>query len=106
MTIQNGVMMQHFHWYTPADGSFWRDVEAQAGALAQAGFTALWLPPAYKGICSPACLASTTNTLTTLNGLNGSGDSLIIWSFSPLLASRSWFAGPCVWWRRQLRSRS
>jgi alpha-amylase len=50
MTIQNGVMMQHFHWYTPADGSFWRDVEAQAGALAQAGFTALWLPPAYKGI--------------------------------------------------------
>jgi len=46
----NGVMMQYFHWYCPADGSHWDQVVSRAGELAQAGITALWLPPAYKGI--------------------------------------------------------
>lgn len=46
----NGVMMQGFHWYVPADGSLWSAFQANARTLAQAGFTALWLPPAYKGI--------------------------------------------------------
>lgn len=46
----NGVLMQYFHWYVPADGSLWRDVRARAADLAAAGFSALWLPPAYKGI--------------------------------------------------------
>ncbi|HIJ80751.1 MAG TPA: alpha-amylase [Desulfuromonadales bacterium] len=46
----NGVMMQYFHWYIPADGSFWDQVSAHAEELAAAGITALWLPPAYKGI--------------------------------------------------------
>jgi len=50
MTHLNGVMMQYFHWYSPDDGSFWNEVGRQADALAQAGFTALWLPPAYKGV--------------------------------------------------------
>src|SRR5262249_35906525 len=50
MSAINGVMMQHFHWYSPADGSLWRDVRSRARDLADAGFTALWLPPAYKGI--------------------------------------------------------
>ncbi|BAY88619.1 MULTISPECIES: alpha-amylase [unclassified Tolypothrix] len=45
----NGTMMQYFHWYTPNDGNLWSKVEASAPELAQAGFTALWLPPAYKG---------------------------------------------------------
>jgi len=45
----NGVMMQYFHWYNPADGALWDQVAARAPELAQAGFTALWLPPAYKG---------------------------------------------------------
>ena len=49
MTEHNGVMMQYFHWYTPADGSLWRQLTEEAGKLAQAGFTAVWLPPAYKG---------------------------------------------------------
>ena len=49
MTEHNGVMMQYFHWYTPADGSLWRQLTDEAGQLAQAGFTAVWLPPAYKG---------------------------------------------------------
>ncbi len=46
----NGTLMQCFHWYTPADGQHWQTLAAAAPALAQAGFTALWLPPAYKGL--------------------------------------------------------
>lgn len=50
MSEMNGVMMQYFHWYLPPDGSLWEQVAQRAGELAQAGITALWLPPAYKGI--------------------------------------------------------
>ncbi|MDG2671098.1 alpha-amylase family glycosyl hydrolase, partial [Vibrio parahaemolyticus] len=46
---QNGTMMQYFHWYVPNDGALWTQVESNAPALAENGFTALWLPPAYKG---------------------------------------------------------
>ncbi|MGD1940717.1 MAG: alpha-amylase [Leptolyngbyaceae cyanobacterium] len=46
----NGTMMQWFHWYIPADGTHWLKLKADAKELAAAGFTALWLPPAYKGI--------------------------------------------------------
>jgi len=46
----NGTMMQWFHWYLPADGTHWQTLQHEAPALAAAGFTALWLPPAYKGI--------------------------------------------------------
>jgi alpha-amylase len=45
--MSNGVMLQCFDWYMPA-GRLWQDLAASAGALANAGFTALWLPPAYK----------------------------------------------------------
>ncbi|MBW4457494.1 MAG: alpha-amylase [Nostoc indistinguendum CM1-VF10] len=45
----NGTMMQYFHWYIPNDGNLWSKVEALAPELADAGFTAMWLPPAYKG---------------------------------------------------------
>jgi alpha-amylase len=48
MSQVNGVMMQYFHWYNPADGKFWQEVTNNAGDLAKAGITALWLPPAYK----------------------------------------------------------
>ena len=50
MPETNGVMMQYFHWYIPDDGSLWGQVTDRAGDLAAAGITALWLPPAYKGI--------------------------------------------------------
>ncbi|WP_027468481.1 alpha-amylase [Deefgea rivuli] len=50
MAATNGVMMQYFHWYNAADGTLWDEVHANAADLAQAGITALWLPPAYKGI--------------------------------------------------------
>lgn len=49
MKEYNGAMMQFFHWYTPADGSLWRQLAEQATALAEAGITSVWLPPAYKG---------------------------------------------------------
>ncbi|MCM1981581.1 alpha-amylase [Lyngbya confervoides] len=50
MSLENGVMMQFFHWYTPADGGLWNEIASKAAELAQKGITALWLPPAYKGI--------------------------------------------------------
>jgi len=49
MDEHNGAMLQYYHWYTEADGSLWTRLAAEAPALAQAGFTSVWLPPAYKG---------------------------------------------------------
>ncbi len=49
MAAPNGVMMQYFHWYNEPDGTLWKEVAQRAEALAQAGITAVWLPPAYKG---------------------------------------------------------
>jgi alpha-amylase len=49
MPALNGVMMQSFHWYSPADGTFWRETGGRARELREAGFTGVWLPPAYKG---------------------------------------------------------
>jgi alpha-amylase len=46
----NGTMMQYFHWYIPDDGTLWKRTQQNAKDLAAAGFTALWLPPACKGI--------------------------------------------------------
>jgi len=47
--MQNGTMMQYFHWYYPADGSLWKKVKNESKRLADLGITALWLPPAFKG---------------------------------------------------------
>ncbi len=49
MAVQNGVMMQFFHWYTPDDGKLWNQLTESAQSLSEAGISALWLPPAYKG---------------------------------------------------------
>jgi alpha-amylase len=49
MTNLNGTMMQYFHWYIPDDGTLWDQANRQAADLSAKGFTALWLPPAYKG---------------------------------------------------------
>lgn len=50
MPYMNGVMMQYFHWYMPSDGSLWEQLSDRSSELAKSGITALWLPPAYKGI--------------------------------------------------------
>lgn len=44
----NGTLMQAFHWYSDGDGHHWKRLADQSTALAAAGFTALWLPPASK----------------------------------------------------------
>lgn len=53
MQEYNGAMMQYFHWYTPADGSLWKQLAAEAAGLAESGITSVWLPPAYKGAAGP-----------------------------------------------------
>jgi alpha-amylase len=50
MSHEKGAMMQYFHWYLPDDGKHWQRLKDKAQKLADAGFTSLWLPPAYKGI--------------------------------------------------------
>ncbi len=50
MKEYNGAMMQYFHWYSPADGTLWRQLAENASHLAKVGITAVWLPPAYKGV--------------------------------------------------------
>ena len=47
--MQNGTMIQYFHWYYPNDESLWKKVKEEAANLAKLGITAVWLPPAYKG---------------------------------------------------------
>ena len=49
MSQVNGVMMQYFHWYIDPDLILWKEVKNKARELADVGFTAIWLPPAYKG---------------------------------------------------------
>lgn len=46
--MQNGTLLQFFHWYYPADGSLWNKLKEEAKPLADCGITAVWLPPAYK----------------------------------------------------------
>lgn len=47
-----GVLMQAFYWDCPGrenrDGAWWTFVTSKLPELQQAGFTALWLPPAAK----------------------------------------------------------
>ena len=46
MSETNGVMMQYFHWYVPADGTLWSELSRNSSRLAGLGVTSLWLPPA------------------------------------------------------------
>jgi alpha-amylase len=46
----NPVMMQAFHWSLSSDGNHWRTLAEKADHLARTGITALWLPPATKGL--------------------------------------------------------
>ena len=47
---ENGVMMQYFEWYLPPHCGLWNQLKKEAPILAEKGITALWLPPAYKGL--------------------------------------------------------
>ncbi len=46
----NGTMLQGFSWYLDADGGHWRRLAEDAQLFADNGITAVWLPPAYKGM--------------------------------------------------------
>ncbi len=46
----NGIIMQYFEWYMNCNQNLWNDIAKNASELADIGITALWLPPAYKGI--------------------------------------------------------
>lgn len=48
--MQRGVMFQFFEWYLAPDGNLWKRLRQEAGHLAEAGITAVWLPPAHKGL--------------------------------------------------------
>jgi len=47
--MQNGTILQYFHSYYPANGVLWNKISEDAVRLCKMGFTAIWLPPAYKG---------------------------------------------------------
>lgn len=48
--MENGIMIQFFHWYSSEDGQLWNHLKEEAPKLAALGVTSAWLPPAYKGM--------------------------------------------------------
>lgn len=46
----NGIIMQYFEWYMDCKQNLWNDIAENAEKIANLGITAIWLPPAYKGI--------------------------------------------------------
>ena len=46
----NGVIIQYFEWYMNCNQNLWNKIYNEAEELARLGITAVWLPPAYKGI--------------------------------------------------------
>lgn len=46
----NKTLFQFFEWYCPPDGKHWQRLASEAPRLAAMGITAVWLPPAYKGM--------------------------------------------------------
>ena len=46
----NGIIMQYFEWHMDCQQNLWNVIAERASELADMGITALWLPPAFKGI--------------------------------------------------------
>lgn len=46
----NGTMMQYFEWYLLPQCKLWNEIVKESFRLKELGITALWMPPAYKGI--------------------------------------------------------
>ncbi len=47
--MTNKIILQGFEWDLPADSQHWRKLKEMSQELKDYGFTAIWLPPAYKG---------------------------------------------------------
>jgi alpha-amylase len=64
-----GVIMQAFFWDCPKiegkEYQWWNHVKGEIPSLKQAGFTALWLPPASKAANVGGMSMGTTSTITT-----------------------------------------
>ena len=50
MEYINGTIMQYFEWYMDCKQNWWNDICENVKELSKFGITALWLPPAYKGL--------------------------------------------------------
>lgn len=48
--MKNKVMIQYFEWYLPNTPHLWNILKDRAKELYDAGFTSIWMPPAYKGV--------------------------------------------------------
>lgn len=46
----NGTMMQYFKYFLPSGCKLWNGIYNEAKKLSDIGITAIWLPPAYKGM--------------------------------------------------------
>ncbi len=46
----NGTIIQYFEWYMNCNQDLWNKITENAEKIAEMGITAIWLPPAYKGI--------------------------------------------------------
>jgi alpha-amylase len=47
--MQQGTILQYFHWYVPNDGNLWQQIKSEAPRLKELGFSTIWFPPACKG---------------------------------------------------------
>lgn len=48
--MKNPVILQFYHWYSPADGSLWNRLAADAQKLKEMGIDFVWIPPCYKAM--------------------------------------------------------
>jgi alpha-amylase len=93
-----GVMLQAFYWdCTKADNrehEWWTFIKSKLPGIAEAGFTALWLPPANKAAgwksmgYDPYDYHDLVNSIRKAACLRGSGPGLNCSTlFSPLMRS-------------------
>ncbi|MBX2850660.1 MAG: alpha-amylase [Phycisphaeraceae bacterium] len=66
MSQDNGVIYQSFHFYSWADPPLWQRLKSQATNLRNLGFSAVWIPPAYKAAGGPATTGYDTYDLFDL----------------------------------------
>lgn len=48
--MENGVLLQGFHWYIKPEEKLWKQLQEKVESYKEMGFSAIWLPPAYKGV--------------------------------------------------------
>ena len=48
--MENGILLQGFHWYIKPEEKLWKQLQEKVKSYKEMGFSAIWLPPAYKGV--------------------------------------------------------